>query len=242
MNLTRKSVGIIGFGRFGETLAKILMDDFHIKIFDIIKPKTFLPIEFLPLDELYKEKIIFICVPIRNFKNTIVNIATSVSANTTIIDVCSVKMYPVDVMMKFLPKKINIIATHPLFGPDSFNKQPNLKIMMHNVRGINNNFVYWKNYFIQKKFQVIEMTPEEHDRQAALSQGVTHLIGRILQDANIQSTQIDTVGFQQLLTIINQTCQDSWDLFYDLQKYNPYSTSMIHRLQESCSRIITKSQ
>jgi len=33
-----------------------------------------------------------------------------------------------------------------------------------------------------------------------------------------------------LLGVIEQTCNDSWDLFKDLQKYNPYTNEMIDKL------------
>ena len=44
------------------------------------------------------------------------------------------------------------------------------------------------------------------------------------------STQINTLGFNDLLAVIEQTCNDSWDLFRDLQKYNPYTNEMIDNL------------
>ena len=34
-------------------------------------------------------------------------------------------------------------------------------------------------------------------------------------------------GFTELLGVIEQTCNDSWDLFKDLQKFNPYTNEMI---------------
>ena len=74
------------------------------------------------------------------------------------------------------------------------------------------------------------MTPDEHDKVAASSQGITHFIGRVLKEAGVRSTEINTLGFNDLLGVIEQTCNDSWDLFRDLQKYNPYTSEMIDRL------------
>ena len=36
-----------------------------------------------------------------------------------------------DVMMKALPKHVGIIATHPMFGPDSYISNSNLKMMIN---------------------------------------------------------------------------------------------------------------
>ena len=46
----------------------------------------------------------------------------------------------------------------------------------------------------------------------------------------MRSTEINTLGFNDLLGVIEQTCNDSWDLFRDLQKYNPYTGEMIDGL------------
>ena len=71
---------------------------------------------------------------------------------------------------------------------------------------------------------------DEHDRIAASSQGITHFIGRVLDESGVRSTDINTLGFNELLGVIEQTCNDSWDLFSDLQKFNPYTNEMIDNL------------
>ena len=35
------------------------------------------------------------------------------------VDVCSVKVYPVQWMRELLPASVSILPTHPMFGPDS---------------------------------------------------------------------------------------------------------------------------
>ena len=46
---------------------------------------------------------------------------------------------------------------------------------------------------------MIPMTCEEHDRQAASTQFITHTVGRMLGDMNLESTQINTKGYESLL-------------------------------------------
>ena len=84
------------------------------------------------------------------------------------------------------------------------------------------------------------MTPDEHDRMAASSQGITHFIGRVLKDSGVRSTDINTLGFNGLLSVIEQTCNDSWDLFKDLQKFNPYTNEMIDNLVSTIDNIHKK--
>ena len=233
------SVGIIGFGRFGKILSNILQRGFDIKIYDKNPNLKLTNVKFVSLDEIVQEKNIFIAVPIRNFKDIIKNIAPKLN-NTTIIDVCSVKMEPVKIMKSFLPQNAGIIATHPLFGPDSFNINNNLKMMMNNTRDSYNQFKFWKNYFISQDINIIEMDPREHDILASKTQGVTHFLGRVLKEFGISKTKIDTQGFSELLDLVNQTCNDSWELFSDLQLYNPYTNSVIEKLKKSTNEVSTK--
>ncbi len=233
-----KSVGLIGYGRFGKIMGNILSPDFTINVYDSnLSECSEENIQVTDLDSVAGESTIFVSVPIREFKNVIMDISEKVKTGTTIIDVCSVKVYPATVMTESLPDGIGIINTHPLFGPDSYTMTEDLKIMMHPTRDVNKVFNYWEDYFISKKIAPVEMTPEEHDRIAANSQGVTHFLGRTLKDAEINSTPIDTLGFIDLLGVVEQTCNDSWELFHDLQNYNPYTMEMIDNIEKSIDSI-----
>ncbi len=231
------SVGIIGFGRFGRVLGKILSDDFQVRAYDPNPQKEQYGVEFVRQQDILKETTIFVAVPIHAFKNVIRDIAEELNPDTTIIDVCSVKVYPVSVMQEHLAENINIIATHPLFGPDSVDNPEGLRMMMNDVRGINGKYAFWKNYFSSKAIQIIELKPEQHDRLAAETQGITHFVGRVMREAGIKPTEIDTLGFQELTHVIDQTCNDSWDLFMDLQNFNPYTLSVIQKLETAIGTV-----
>ena len=225
------SVGIIGLGRFGKVLANILQKGFTIKVYDERLKTSIHGIEKSSLEDVLKEKTIFIAVPIREFDNVINKISPLLKKGTTIIDVCSVKKYPTEIMKKKLKPNIGIIATHPMFGPDSFLSNNKLKIMMHNTRDTNQSFTFWKNFFTDQGIKVMEMTPDKHDQMAAKTQGVTHFLGRMLKEYGIRKTEIDTQGFSDLLDLVDQTCNDTWELYADLQLFNPYTEDMIKELK-----------
>jgi len=240
MDQSITSVGIIGLGRFGRVLGNILANDFGVIGYDPTKVKTQTGIVQAELNEVLKEKTIFIAVPIYQFKKLITDIGSKLREDCTVIDVCSVKVYPVNVMKEILPPSTGIIGTHPLFGPDSIDQNNSLKIMMHSTRDNHDQFKFWSNYFFSKAIEVINITPEQHDKVAARTQGITHFIGRVLRETGIEETEIDTLGFADLLAVVDQTCNDSWELFMDLQNYNPYTIATIEKLEKSIEEIREK--
>tara|TARA_S200000501_G_C20851400_1_gene755795 strand:- start:2089 stop:2802 length:714 start_codon:yes stop_codon:yes gene_type:complete len=231
-------VSIMGFGRFGATLHSLLSKGFEVDVYDktsINNPE----INEVTILEALKNDIIFIAVPIRDFESIINEIKNDISGQKTVVDVCSVKVFPKDVMLKNLPAEIDIIATHPLFGPDSL-KDSGSVMTMESVRDNYERYNFWKNYFNSQNIIIEEITAEEHDMMAARSQGLTHLIGRVIDDFGTNQTRIDTEGYKVLHKLVNQTCNDSWELFEDIQNYNPFTKKMVSELNESFKIISEK--
>jgi len=224
-----KKVGIIGYGRFGTVLCDLLSKKYTVLVNDNNPNKNDVTV-FSTLEETLECFLVFIAVPIHSFEAVVKEISKYTLYNTTIVDVCSVKVYPVNIMKNILPDHVGIIASHPHFGPDSYTPFRELKTTLCKVRDTYKRYNELKEFFESQSIRTIEMTPDEHDRMAASSQGITHFIGRVLNDSGIRSTDINTLGFNGLLSVIEQTCNDSWDLFKDLQKFNPYTNDMIDNL------------
>ena len=67
---------------------------------------------------------------------------------------------------------------------------------------------------------MVEMTCEEHDKLAASSQFITHTVGRMLGRMELPDTPINTKGYESLLSLVRNTTNDSFDLYYGLFMYN----------------------
>jgi prephenate dehydrogenase len=67
---------------------------------------------------------------------------------------------------------------------------------------------------------MVEMTCEEHDQQAANTQFITHTVGRVLGAMDLSSTPINTKGYESLLNLVENTANDTFDLYYGLFMYN----------------------
>ena len=243
-----QQISIIGFGRFGKTLHRLLKDDFKVVLYsrsgvkvtegELGKNTTVTT----DLREVYASDVIFYAVPISQFETVIAEHRQYFEPRHLLIDVLSVKLHAAKVFNKHLAgSKTQALLTHPMFGPDSSQGGfEDLSIIMDKFKADAANYKFWKDYFQAKKLRVIEMTAEEHDKAAANSQGLTHFLGRLLDDYGLEHTPIDTMGTQKLLEIKQQTCSDTWQLFNDLQHYNPYTKEMRLKLGEAYDKVYNK--
>ena len=225
-------VGIVGFGRFGRLWADLLAPHHRVIAADKNPGGDD---RLRPLAELCAQaKAIFLCVPINQVADVTREMAPHVEPGTIIFDTCSVKVHPAEVMMQQFGERndLTLVATHPMFGPDSaLNGVANLPMVVWHLAGERSAYAEWTDFFRELGIRTVEMTPDQHDRLAAYSQGVTHYVGRVLTRLELQATPIDTQGFTILRSLIEQTGNDSWELFRDLQIYNPYTREMRVRLQ-----------
>jgi len=124
-----------------------------------------------------------------------------------------------------------------MFGPDSGkNSVKDLPIVFIPVRDSGNFAKFWKNIFLEFEMRVIEITAEIHDEDAAFTQGVTHFIGRVLNELDLKESEIATTGYKSLLALVEQTCNDPLQLFMDLQHFNPYTHNMRQELNDSLKK------
>ena len=228
-------VSIIGFGRFGAMLHSLLSKGFEVDVFDKNSIDNS-DVNEVSLEDALQNETIFIAVPIRDFENLVKEISKKISSGKTVIDVCSVKVFPKKVMLDNLSNETDIIATHPLFGRDSL-KDSGSVMTMESVRNTFGRYDFWKNYFESQNISIEEISAEEHDMMAARSQGLTHFVGRVIDDFGTNQTRIDTEGYKALHKLVNQTCNDTWELFEDIQNFNPFTEKMISELNESFEKI-----
>lgn len=232
-------IGIYGLGRFGSFFAKCFAHHDHEVAAYSLNPKA--PIEkvaFVTEDEVLSSDVLIFCVAISSFEKVLKRVGNRIRKPTIVLDTCSVKTYPAKWMIDNI-KGTTIIPTHPMFGPDSGKDGVKGLLMVLCPFDIENED-YQK---IKKEFEdwglvVREMSAREHDKQAAYSQGVTHFVGRMLERLEMKPTEIATVGYKNLMTIVEQTCNDPLKLFYDLQRFNPYAKEMRLKIQVAIEGIL----
>ncbi|MFP4407614.1 MAG: prephenate dehydrogenase/arogenate dehydrogenase family protein [Spirochaetaceae bacterium] len=225
-------IGVYGLGRFGRFWADLLSRRMRV-IGASRSRKDNLPegVTQCAPEELVEAEAVFLCVAISAMEESSATLSGLLRPEQLVLDTCSVKVYPSRVMEERFAPEQPLIATHPMFGPDSArNGVRGLPIIVHPLRNAREESETWRNRFEEMGLKIVEMTPEEHDREAAYTQGITHFIGRVLSRLELPDSAIATLGYRKIQEVIEQTCNDPYQLFRDLQHYNPYTSAMREEL------------
>jgi prephenate dehydrogenase len=235
------TIGIIGFGRFSQLMIRYLADDFVVTVYD--RQHRDKAIRQLgghagTLAETCARDLVIPAVPISVMKSILEKISPLLKPATMVVDVCSVKTYPVKWMIELLPADVAILATHPMFGPDSAaDTLAGQKIILCPQRIDSNRYDCIRDYLKSRQLVVIKATPEAHDRQMAASLALTHFIGRSLAEYGAKPLEIDTEGYKRLLHTLETVTHDTWELFIDMHKYNPFAREVRDRFRTAVERI-----
>jgi prephenate dehydrogenase len=139
------------------------------------------------------------------------------------MDVSSVKIKPVAAMLEILPPGVSIVGTHPLFGPQSSkNGIAGSNIAVCEIRGGRGPGVA---RFCTEKLglRTSQVTPEEHDREAAYVQGLTHMLAKIIVALDLPPMRFPTRTYELMQEMVEMVRYDSDELFRAIERENPFS-------------------
>lgn len=234
MDIKNAKIGVIGYGNFGKVVCNNLFTKNQIFLLsknhrnDTFSKNISLVSSMEELME--KSDLIIPCVPIRFFEETIKEIAKQTKPTTIVMDICSVKEYPVSIMERYLPKDVSVIASHPMFGPNSIKTKggllDGLTMVMWNIstdKGVYSELV---EYFKNLRISIVEMTPKQHDELSANSQFFALCIGELAQALHLKSTEIDTPGARAIFDAMQYMGADR-HIIEDMAKYNVYCKKLL---------------
>ncbi|KAK6135498.1 hypothetical protein DH2020_030751 [Rehmannia glutinosa] len=241
---TKLKIAVVGFGNFGQFLAKAFVRQGHtvyahsrsnyLSVAESIGA-TF----FSDLHDLCEQHpdVILICTSIISTESVLRSLPLQrLRRNTLFVDVLSVKEFPKNIFLQVLPSHFDILCAHPMFGPESGKHSwQTLPFVFDKVRigDEDSRLARVENFldiFRKEGCRMVEMTCAEHDKYAAGSQFITHTMGRILEKLHLDSTPINTKGYETLLDLVENTASDSFDLYYGLFMYNENAMEQLERL------------
>lgn len=225
-------MSLIGFGTFGQFMAPHLTPHFEVFAWnrtDYSQVATKLGVKWASIEQALQKEIIIIGTNINYFEIFLSENGAYFNPNALVIDVASVKIKPIELMLKHLPQTCEIIGTHPLFGPQSGKDGiKGLNFVLCPVRTVNESCIY--EFLINKlQLNVLLRTPEEHDKQMAYVQALTHFIARAVANMDVPDSDQKTRAYERLLDIKGFLGGDSYDLFKSIENDNPFAETVRER-------------
>ena len=219
-----ETVGLLGFGRFGQMAYRYLRRDKRLRVHDCNTEKTRGLAEAATFEEALSSQLIVLCVPISEVKAACQKMAPLVRPGQIVVDTCSVKRRPIEWMTGLLPESVQIVGTHPLFGPDSGHDGiAGLKIALCAARVDPDTYAVIRRYLARLQLVTIEPTPEEHDRQMARGQAIFHLIAQTMKRLDWTGQAISTPGPETFYRLVRTVQHDTDQLFRDMARENPFA-------------------
>lgn len=225
----RPRLGLIGYGAFGRLAARHLAPAFEVLAYDPAGSAD----EHAVMVDLVTAAgcpVVVLAVPVGIVAATIAEIAPYLTPGALVLDVGSVKVLPMRLMAEGLPKNVSIVGTHPLFGPQSAaNSLEGLRIAVcpsNDLRAAHRVAAWCRKALGLKVFIV---SAEDHDREAATVQGLTHLIARVLIAMEPLPTRMTTASFERVMQGVEMVRYDSPAVFEAIERDNPFSAEVRER-------------
>lgn len=227
------SICIVGFGAFGEFAARLLAPHAQVSVYDrsgaMLERASGLGFETVVRLQDIAADIVILAVPVPALDCCLHDLAPHLRPGQMIVDVCSIKEEPALLMCRLLPADVEILATHPMFGPGSAGAAlVGLQIVLCPIRGKR-----WRRIgaFLKLRFglEVIVATPEDHDRQAAMTQGLTHLLAHALATLG-NHPRIRTRSFALMTEAFAMVSGDTPELFETITKRNRHVMPLRNKL------------
>lgn len=239
----RRTVGLIGYGRFGRVAAKYLARSADVLVFDekaSVRPGARGRIRNGTMASVASQAVVVLAVPISSMRKVLRAMRPHVRPDALVLDVCSVKGIPLRWMREILPRTVSIVGTHPLFGPDSDSgtvrgqrvvicpvrvKQPLMDVLLRKGGRLG--------------LRVSVMTPDAHDRLMAETLLVSQYVGRLVLEAGCAAREWSTPSYDHLKALATVAANDSSRLFVDMWHYNPHARRVAAKLRAAHRRLMS---
>lgn len=169
--------------------------------------------------------VIAVSVPIAATAAVIAEVGPLLNKEQLFMDLTSLKKEPVALMLAH--SAANVVGCHPLFGPAISDPAGHSVVL---CRGRGDAWYAWiKTIFEKTGYQVLERTPEEHDRMMSIVQVLNHLntiaLGMTVAESGIPPQEVcrfATPVFKTKMDIVKKVFTENPELYADIIARNPH--------------------
>ncbi len=222
-----------GSGKMGRWFASFLLKDGNEVIITgrnqrkLLEAKRQLGVEVATnVEAVNRADAILISVPIDNFEEVVEQIKPYTHPEQVIIDITSIKVFPVEVMHKHIKTGV-VLGAHPVFGPGARDIANHSFILTPTNKEERAMAEKIRQYLEMRGAKVTLMTPHEHDELMAVILGLSHFIAIVSADTLLgidRLNQMRAIGgttSEVLLTLAESAVSENPEFYASLQMNLP---------------------
>ncbi len=191
-------------------------------------------------DSVQDADVVLVSVPIEKTVSTCERLLKIMKPHSLLIDVASVKKGIVDKVVASIPKNVEYLSIHPLFGPDT-EKFKGENVLAINPKGGPLSKSILK-FLSNNGLKTTHVTPDEHDRKTAVTQALHHFayaslaacMSELIKKNDLQ--RFSTRSLRKTIDII-QSLSDNIDTVLEIQERNPYAANSRRTFAQTASRL-----
>ena len=198
------------------------------------------------IKEATESDIVLVSVLVEKTVEVIREVAPRMHAGSLIMDVTSVKSGPVKAMKTYAPKGVEVLGTHPMFGPT----MPSLRgqtIILTPVPGKSEKWLpVIQSLFEADGARIEILEADEHDEIMAVVQALTHFayigIGAALRalDFDVErSRKFMSPVYEIMIDFVGRILDQNPELYAAIQK-NPKAMKVRQTFVTECMRLCEK--
>ncbi|MCW4024304.1 MAG: prephenate dehydrogenase/arogenate dehydrogenase family protein [Candidatus Bathyarchaeota archaeon] len=226
-------IAVIGAGKMGVWFAKFFQSRGYSVVLADRKQEKLVPHQnqSFSLTTNFSEAVkdadqVLLCVAIDAMEEVTKTISPALHKGQVVMDVCSVKQTPVEVMHRYI-KDATVLGTHPVFGPGS-NGIAHKAYILTPTNSEEEKFASeFKAWLEKEEAHVFVMSPKKHDELIAVVLGLPHFLGLVAcetlleQETLAETKKVSGTTYRMLYTLAEATALETPDLFASLQTSLP---------------------
>lgn len=228
-------LGIIGVGSFGRAILKLLPPAAEVIAYDIIPENVPSTVKAGSIEEVCGCNVVILAVPLGSYEHILRLISKSLHRTSVLVDVCSVKTTAERFKEQYLPQHTSYLSVHPLFGPRSIETSKQLKKVVVTHCGDERACEVLHRAESSIGIEIVETTPENHDRIMAYTQALTFFLGEALQDFLPDQPVFSPPSYGLLTGLRDFVANTSPQLTATIES-NPYFNETIESFMETLSK------
>ncbi|HWQ18134.1 MAG TPA: prephenate dehydrogenase/arogenate dehydrogenase family protein [Methanotrichaceae archaeon] len=195
------------------------------------------------IDEVKRSDVVLVSVVIDKTVEMIARVAPHMKAGSLLMDVTSLKAGPMKAMMDHAPEGVEVLGTHPMFGPTMPALKGQTIILVPGEGRCQRWLPAMRQIFESDGARIEVLGPEEHDEMMAVIQALTHFayigIGATLKALDVdveKSRKFMSPVYEIMIDFVGRILDQSPELYASIQE-NPEAAKVRQVFIDECTRL-----